>query len=221
MKENCLLVFINAPMAEEMPPRLTEGFGESKLVPAYTDMARHFFAAVKKLHGIQPTAVYKNIGKYPDLRWLDPEDPGFLSLKGATEAEQAACAARWAFDAGAKRVALATVNAPALPANIIENCFSLLAEKDMVAGADKDGDLYLLGMNKPLFSILEGYPWPGRRVCDEIADRAKRLRLNLHLLPEYPIIKDEAAYHQWVAGGRKSHSPARQDAKPAPAAGPR
>jgi len=209
MKENCLLIFLNAPEVEEIPRQLVEAFGIDKIVPTYTDMVRHIFAVAKKLQGIQPTVVYKSSSKYHDLRWLDPEDPGFLSLKGASEAEKVMFAMRWAFDAGAKRVVFSAVNAPGLPSGSIENAFSLLMEKDIVAGPAQDGALYALGMRDPFFQILEGYPWPGKNASEELSERAKRLRLNLSLLPEHSLLRDDKSYQQWALAGRKpaQHTP--------------
>jgi len=203
MKENCLLIFLNAPSADKMPAQLKNAFGAEKAVLAYTDMARHLFAASKKLSGVQPTIIYKGDSKYPDLRWLDPDDPGFLNLKGTEPLEQFTNAMGWAFDAGAVRATVLSVQAPGVPPDWLEKTFSLLTEKDIVLGPAQDGECYLLGMTRIQPAVIEGYPWPGRRFCDELAERAKRLRMSVYLLPEFPLIKEEKAYQQWISSGRK------------------
>ncbi len=215
MKENCLLIFLTAPSADKVPANLKEAFGAEKAALVYMDMARHLYSAAKKFSTVQPIVVYRSDNKYPDLRWLDPEDPGFLSLKGATPVEQLSYAMRWSFDAGALHVAALSAQAPGLPGDWIEKAFSMLTEKDIVLGPAQDGEFYLLGMTRVQTQVLEGYPWPGRRFCDEIVERAKRLRVTLYALPEFYLIKDEKAYQQWISSGRKAVQPAPQVAEPA------
>ena len=206
MKENCLLVFLSSPSADKIDANLKEAFGVERACQIYVDMAKQIFATANKLDRVYAVAVYEGNSAHPDLRWLDSEDPGFLTKKGSSQAEWFYSAVKWAFDAGAKRVITLSVLAPAIPQDWIEKAFQMLQDKQIVFGPTQEGECYLLGMNSVYNVLFEDYPWTGKRFADEITERAKKTRLSVYAMPEFYTVKDDKSYQQWTGTINKNQA---------------
>ena len=190
MKDNCVILFLAAPSPERIDPQLKTALGAERACQVYADVARQVFRELKKLKNVYPMAVYKGDSNFPDLRWLDADDPGFLVPRGDTDEERFFSAARWPFEAGAKRVIILSALAPGVPAGWLDNAFEALKEKHLALGVTAEGDCYAIGMNGLYPSVFAGYPWEGKRFADIIAERAKYARLSIYSLPEFYIVKD-------------------------------
>ncbi len=221
MKDNCIVMFIQPPVPESVDPALRAAFGDEKACQIYTDMAHEVLSAAKKLANVHVTPVYNKTAKHPDLRWLDQEDPGFLIMRNGTPAEEMMKAVRWTMDAGARRIVILSPLSPGVPQDWVEKAFETLEEKHIVIGPAQDGACYLIGMNGLYDEVFSRYPWPGKRMADEIAEKAKHLRLQTYNLPEFYAVHDEKTYQQWQSvAHKKEQKPAAEEAPAAAAAVP-
>lgn len=203
MKDNCILMFIHPPVPESVDPALRAAFGDEKACQIYIDMAHEVLFAAKKLKNVHITPVYAKTTKFPDLRWLDQEDPGFLIMRTGTPAEELLKAVRWTMDAGARRIVVLSPLSPGVPQDWMEKAFETLEEKNIVVGPAQDGACYLIGMNGLYEDVFNRYPWTGKRMADEIAEKARHLRLQTYSLPEFYAVHDEKTYQQWQSVAHK------------------
>jgi rSAM/selenodomain-associated transferase 2 len=86
-----------------------------------------------------------------------------------------------AFDGGARRVVLVGTDIPGLTANILEQAFSALHERDLVIGPSTDGGYWLVGMTRPE-NIFEEIAWSQRDVLDKTLALAREKGMTSHLL---------------------------------------
>jgi len=222
MKDNCIVLHFTAPQADKISPVLRASLGPERACHIYIEMAKDVFQSLGKLKDVSIFPVYEKTSKYPDLLWLDSEDPGFMEMqKSADKWQRTLNAVQWAFNAGAKRVVFLSVESPGVPREWIENAFRLLADdKSVVIGPAQDGNFYLFGLAAYIPQIFEGYPWEGRRICDEISDRVKKMRMTVHSLPEFYAVKDDQTLHQWTEMKDKARYQSIQE-KPNAANGPK
>ena len=95
------------------------------------------------------------------------------------------------FALGAKKVVIIGSDCPQLSAEIIEDSFRILDDKDACIGPAKDGGYYLLGMQKPLPFLFEEKEWSTNSVfADTISDLVKN-QLTYSLLPELSDVDRE------------------------------
>ena len=200
MTENCIIIFLNAPQPDKINPDFANALGPERACHIYTEMAGDVFAMAKQIRGVYTFLVYEQTPRYPNLLWLDSDDPGFLEMKPrSTAAERISNAVQWAADAGAVRIAVLSVESPGMPREWIEKAFSLVSSKNVVVGPTRDGGIYLFAACPPYPQVFEGYPWPSKRAFDEITERARRLRYNVEILPEFYSVRDEKTLQEWSA----------------------
>jgi len=197
MKENCILLFLKAPVPEKMDSRLRQAFGAEKSCEVYMEMSRAVLDLAYSVENAQTVVVYDAHSKYPDLRWVDASDPGFLSPKGARVSEAAHTGMKWCFEAGAVRVVCLSALAPFVQRDSVAGAFGVLADSDIVIGPVQDGGWYLFGTRGVFPEIFEGYPWQGKNQNEEISSKAKELGLSVQSMDELPSVLDAKAYSQW------------------------
>ena len=200
MTENCIIIFLNAPQPDKINPVFANALGPERACHIYIEMASDVLATAKQIRGAYTFLVYEQTPRYPNLLWLDSDDPGFLEMKPqATAAERIYNAVQWASDAGAARIAVLSVESPGMPGEWIEKAFSLVSSKNVVVGPARGGGIYLFAASLPYPRVFEGYPWPSKHAFDEITERARRLRYNIEILPEFYSVRDEKTLQEWSA----------------------
>lgn len=201
MTENCIVIFLNAPQPDKIDPEFANALGPERACHIYTEMAKDVFARAKQIRGVYTFLVYEKTPRYPNLLWLDSNDPGFLELKPQTTAAERRIfnAVQWAAAAGAVRIAVLNIGSPGMPREWIEKAFSLVSSKNVVVGPARGGGIYLFAACPPYPQVFEGYSWPSECVFDEIIERVKRLRYNVEILPEFYSVRDEKSLREWSA----------------------
>ncbi len=86
-----------------------------------------------------------------------------------------------AFDLGARRVVLVGTDIPGLTAEIIEQAFCALHERDLVFGPSVDGGYWLVGMTKPE-NIFDGIVWSRPDVLEKSLALARSQGMRPHML---------------------------------------
>ena len=213
MEGNTILLPLAAPSPETVSRSLADSFGQDRACDLYCEIARASYAAAKAVRGVRTVLSYLPNSRYPDLRWLDEEDPGFLNQKGATSGERFYNAAKWCLEAGSTGVLVLSPYAPGVPEQWLRDAFEKLKSTQLVLGPAQDGHCYLLALSAPLPFLAE-YPWEGRDTRDELVEQAKRLRIEPAILPEFYEVKDEASYRKWQASLAKSEAFPSQKTEP-------
>ncbi|NLO91597.1 MAG: DUF2064 domain-containing protein [Elusimicrobia bacterium] len=205
MEGNSILLPLDAPAPETVARTLADSFGQERACDIYCEIARASYAAAKAVRGVRTVLSYLPNSRYPDLRWLDDEDPGFLAQKGATIGERFHNSAKWCLEAGSTGVLVLSPYAPGVPEQWLRDAFEKLKTTQLVIGPTGDGHCYLVAMSAQL-PFLSEYPWEGRNTRDELVEHAKRMRIEPAILPEFYEVKDEASYRKWQASMGKGEA---------------
>lgn len=86
---------------------------------------------------------------------------------------------------GIKRHGAAAVmgcDIPHCPQSVLENAFSLMANKHAVLGPTNDGGYYFVGMAEPHVELFTDIEWGTTKVLSTILERSTQLGLDMHLL---------------------------------------
>jgi hypothetical protein len=89
------------------------------------------------------------------------------------------------FREGFDQVVLMASDSPSLPAEVLESAADALAVHDVCIGPSVDGGYYLIGLRRPCPDVFAGIDWSTPRVFEQTLDRAGRLELSIHVLPEW------------------------------------
>ena len=214
MEGNTILLLLTAPTPDNVSRGLVDSFGADRACDIYCELARAAYGAAKSVPNARAILAYLPNNKYPDLRWLDSEDPGFLNQKGSTAGERFYNSVKWCIEAGSTGVAVFSPYAPGVPEQWLKDAFAQLAKTPLVLGPTPEGNCYLIGAATP-FPFLAEFPWEGRNMRDELVDAAKKTRVEPAILPEFYEVKNETAYKQWQASLSKTEAfPSTKGANP-------
>lgn len=184
MTEKCILLLIKAPSSVKTETKAVTPAAGEKETDKYVEMAKETFRTAKRIKDISKIIIYERSSKYPDLRWLDSDDPGFLDWRGRSKTDELTAGIKWAFDAGAKRVVILPLNNYNVPEERIHDAFRTLETSNVVMGFGRDGTYYLLGMTGVYKPVIEEYSDDKLRPQKEILDRLKKAYMNIQVLPE-------------------------------------
>jgi rSAM/selenodomain-associated transferase 1 len=117
------------------------------------------------------------------------------------------------FAQGYTTVCIMNSDSPDLPREIVRASFRLLAvdKADVVIGPCNDGGYYLLGMKHAHPELLTGIPWSTGEVLAVTLQKAKRIGLQVALLPPWDDID---TYRGLTVFYQKNASDASGDSKP-------
>lgn len=204
MLDNCLLIFVKAPIPGKVKTRLAASVGDDRATELYMDMARSVYQTVKEIPNVFIAPAYASHARFPDLVWLDRSDPGYIEQRGDDLGARMLHAFDWAWRSGAKRICAIGVDSPGLDPHWVEEAFEALKQREIVLGPVEDGGYYLIGMHrvhKDLFSSIE---WSSPRVFQQTVEAAKRAKLTVHELPGYFDVDDEATLNRWLEAARRA-----------------
>lgn len=204
MNENALIIFIKSPVAENLSEKAKANFDEKMLLSIYIETAQKTFAKISALENIKIIPVYEKISRYPDLRWLSSDDPGFLPQRGANNTQRLKNSVNWVFDTGAKTVGVVYLDMFYINSKWILHAFQMLKQKHIVLGACKNEEYYFMGFNKSDNIILKELDiHTNENVYSSVEETCKKLKLSIHMLSETYKITNERAYHQWLVDTKK------------------
>ncbi|MBI4656470.1 MAG: DUF2064 domain-containing protein [Elusimicrobia bacterium] len=199
MNDKCAVLLIEAPETEKMPPELKDSFGIERSVHIYADLLHGVYKTAKSLESVSMVLSYASSMKHPNLTWLDADDPGFLEVKGGHAPERIKNAMLWAFNAGAQKAVFLSNFSPAVKREWLEEAFEIISDKTVVVGPNPGCRLYLLGVSRNNFKILENASSSiPERFAEEVMENAKKFKVMVHPLPETYIVKDEETLRIWM-----------------------
>jgi rSAM/selenodomain-associated transferase 1 len=83
-------------------------------------------------------------------------------------------------------------DSPTLPTALLNETAEMLAQPGdrAVLGPSSDGGYYLLGLKVPHRHMFDNISWSTERVAEQTVDRAREIKLDVHLLPEWYDVDD-------------------------------
>lgn len=148
----------------------------------------------KQARGI---AVYTPTHEEDLYSQLLPKDFLRIPQRGETLGERLAFALEDLLQLGFASACLIDSDSPTVPSDVYAEAVTVLARPDdvVVLGASADGGYYLIGMKKLHCELFEAIEWSSGVVYEQSVERAKRLGLNLHLLPKWYDVDDHFGLH--------------------------
>ncbi|WP_046242662.1 TIGR04282 family arsenosugar biosynthesis glycosyltransferase [Hymenobacter terrenus] len=193
-----LLVFARVPALGRVKSRLAAGVGPDQALAIYHELLAITRTAVTEA-GV-PTTVW-----LADTAGPEPTDTEAREWPGMTTRCQEAgdlgqrmmAAFGEAFAAGAHRAAIIGTDCPGLRAAHLTQAFRLLADHDVVLGPATDGGYYLLGLRQPQPELFQQKAWSTASVLTDTLADARRLGLQVALLPELRDVDTAADLAAW------------------------
>jgi rSAM/selenodomain-associated transferase 1 len=91
------------------------------------------------------------------------------------------------FGEGCKRVVVIGADVPHIPAEAVDEAFSLLDAADVVLRPSRDGGYHLIGLTSP-WDLFSGIPMSTDRVLLDTTERAESMGLSVHCLaPSFDV----------------------------------
>ncbi|MCF8070326.1 MAG: TIGR04283 family arsenosugar biosynthesis glycosyltransferase [Desulfobacterales bacterium] len=182
-----LIIFTRFPEPGSTKTRLIPALGEHGAANLQAELTRHLLNNIKyasEKPGFDIEIRFKGGDQEKMRQWLGnhityvPQANGDLGRKMQTAFDDA-------FSSGCKKVVLIGSDIPGINRHIIEQAFLALDNSNLVFGPAKDGGYYLVGMNKPRYSIFEDIRWGSGQVLTSTLEAAKGQKICL-----LPILAD-------------------------------
>jgi uncharacterized protein len=96
------------------------------------------------------------------------------------------------FVRGHSAAVVLNADSPTLPTALLNETADMLAQPGdrAVLGPSNDGGYYLLGLKKPHRRMFDDITWSTERVAEQTLERAREIKLDVHVLPEWYDVDD-------------------------------
>lgn len=196
MAAESLILFARPPLPGRAKTRLAPALGREGAARLYSRFLGDAAETARALRAGRPGVGLvcewalerdESLDDFPLAGWL----PGpFLHRAQTGEdlgARMAAALGR-RLAAGGGRAVLIGTDFPDLPPEILERALQSLDSEDepkLALGPAADGGYYLIGMNRFFPEIFDDVPWSAEETFSRTMERARALRLDAALLPEW------------------------------------
>lgn len=197
-RENAIILIIHAPETEAVFPEMKEIFGNERAVHINKDLYARAYGTANSYRAAIKVIGYSKTAKNQDLTWLSSEDPGFLECQGRNYSEMLLMTLGLAFNTGAQKAVFVNHMCPYVRKEHIDFAFSKIGEKSVVVGPAQDGRVYLLGLDKENFRMLDHFSLWKDNMLEDIQDAARKHKLSVFTLEELAVIKDEEVLRKWM-----------------------
>lgn len=197
MKRNYFIYAFNAPISENIDEALKETFGEERALHIYKDLVSAVYKIKNNFEDYAIIISYKKSTKYPDLTWLDDNDPGFLESKTNAMPDRIYSTFKWAFNAGADKSVMLFNNVPVIETGWIRNAFDSI-RPDTVALGPAGEKPYLIGLSHENLDLFMKLDFNSLDLVEHISDKIRRNGLRVRLLPESFQVNDEESLRRWL-----------------------
>jgi hypothetical protein len=214
-RDNCIILLIEAPVADRVPAELSAAFGAERASRINLDLLQNAYRLSKKIKDAILILSYDKAPRHPDLTWLDGDDPGFLDAKGKNPADRLLEAFQLAFNTGVKKALILNHLSPAINPEWIYGSFEAVNEKVIALGLNQDGSVYLLGLTANNLRLLECLSFLPGKTADELSDRAKKNKLNIFSPPAAYPVKNEENLRKWMTAKEPAQSLFSKETAPA------
>ena len=170
------------------------GFTKTRLCPPFTPQeAAQFYRCLMldtlelaaRVQGVEHCLAYTPIGAHAYFQNLVPEGFSLIPQQGADLGERLANTLADRFQRGYRKVVVMNSDGPTLPLSYLEQAFRQLQQCDVSLGMGHDGGYYLIGMKQMRPQLFENIAWSSGRVISQTLDTCRRLKLEVHRLPQW------------------------------------
>lgn len=173
-KKRLLLIFVKNPELGKCKTRLAATIGDQKALAFYKEMLERTKEMAGKVNATK-AVFYSQFIDHEDL-W--PENDTYikqLQNQGDLGAKMLA-AFEWGFAEGYESICIIGSDCYALTAEIVNDAFNQLEQKEAVIGPSTDGGYYLLGMNTLIPALFQQKNWSTETVTPDTEADLKRLQ---------------------------------------------
>lgn len=188
MSESLLILFVRNPVRGKVKTRLAATVGADKALEIYQVLLNQTLAVTRPLEMDKEVFFSDAV----DLAgpWAQAGYTGQLQ-QGGDLGERMAQALAAGFAKGYRRVGIMGSDCYELSTEILQQAFALLAEKDLVLGPAADGGYYFLGLGRFEASLFQNKSWSTPALLQQTLDEARKLHLEVALLPELRDVDEE------------------------------
>lgn len=197
--QGALLVFAKSPVAGQVKTRLIPDIGRQRATSLYKELlARTLDTAIKtEFSGIQ-LWVSGNIHHQYFSRLKNKEHFNLYQQTGKDLGERMFNA----FDSALSEHSYAVLigsDCPSLSSVDIQSAMALLKSgRELVLGPAEDGGYYLIGLRKNNAELFSGIKWGEENVFSETCARAKKINLDVSLLPKRSDVDRPSDLHAYL-----------------------
>ncbi len=195
-----LIVFVKYPEPGKVKTRLAKFIGFERAAELYREFAAMTFQNCERLRHAARFAAFTPPERKEELRAMFPGEWQWLEQHASQDlGVRLHHAINTVLKLGYRRVLTIGTDSPTLPVAYLEEAAEKLTEYDLVLGPAEDGGYYLIGLQAAPTALFEGIAWSTEKVLAQTLERAKRLDLSVHLLPEWYDVDDLTTLEKFYA----------------------
>ncbi|MGC8867234.1 MAG: hypothetical protein ACP5IO_06470 [Elusimicrobiales bacterium] len=197
-RKNALIFIVMSPAMETVDYEIKKSFGIERAVNITRDVTIKTYSNIKSDSDYMMMISYFFTKKFPDLRWLDPYEPGYLDVSNLSYGNALIKSIEYAFKTGADKAVWVNSLCPFVDKNDVINAFSNIGEKQVVLGHAANGGLYMAGVSPHTYTVLSVNSVVSDLSFDETVERIRRNKFVVFELEPRFIIKDDDSLKKWV-----------------------
>ncbi len=187
---NKILLFTRYPHPGKCKTRLIPEYSAEKAAEIHRQLVAHSHKTIRDYlaqHKYTAYHIYYTGASVKEMKhWLGKQS--FRKQQGQNLGDRMAEALNTTLQ-NAERCLLMGSDCPAITAELLQNSFAALQEKDIVLGPAYDGGYYLVGINKTVSPeqikhLFSDILWGSEEVLATTLERIKELQLTFQLLPK-------------------------------------
>ncbi len=184
-----------APRAGQVKTRLTPPLTPEEAAALNVCFLRDTTTAISHAAltgGARGIAVYTPVGAESAYAGILPAEFQLVPQRGEAFGERLVSAMEDLFRLGFESVCLIDSDSPTVPQDAFTEAATILAQPDdtVVLGPSEDGGYYLIGLKKLHRALFEDIAWSTERVLEQTLERARKMKLTVHLLPTWYDVDD-------------------------------
>jgi rSAM/selenodomain-associated transferase 1 len=198
-----LAVMTKAPRAGKVKTRLSPPLTPEEAAQLNScflrDTAASIAATVQdgRARGI---AVYTPLGAEREYGEILPAEFALVAQRGEALEDRLIFATEDLFSLGFESACLINSDSPTVPPQAFSQAVQILSEPEdaLVLGPSEDGGYYLIGLKKLHRSLFQDIDWSTEHVLEQTIESARKLDLQVHLLPMWFDVDDRASLSRLV-----------------------
>lgn len=200
-REKAIIYVVNNFEPDSVFDELKNSFGHERAVNINRELYIKTYEIISKYNDAVCFIAYARTSKFFDLRWMSPDDPGFLNVSGKNYSESFNAVSDFAFKTGARKIVWINHLCPFVTEKEISFAFSEVNDRNIIIGPARNGGIYLVAFTEENFNVVKDiYPlYDG--MLDTVSLRARKNRVSVTYLEELYIVKDDESLKHYVASG--------------------
>lgn len=197
-RRNIVIFVVKPPISEFIDEEFKKRFGVERGINIYKDLTIKTYSKIKEDSDYMVILSYFFSKKFPDLRWLDQNEPGYLDVSDNDYLTAILRTADYAFRVGGESVVWINPLCPFIEKSDILTAFSNIKEKQLVIGKALNGGIYIFGINSETKRTISLTSPLSENDFDEILDKARKMRFTVFEMEPKMLVKDEESLRKWI-----------------------